>query len=249
MHDPEFSAELTQLDVPSQPCAYLPDRVATMEYRSGRRIAPEQFEHLLLRGWRRFGSIMFRPRCASCTACRSLRVCVDRFAPTKSQRQSLQKNNDVRVVVQPVSVTDQHVTLFNDYHEDMHRRRGWRLDSITADEYWWSFASGDHSFAHEMLYFRDEQLIGVGLVDLLPRSSSSVYFFHEPSWRVQSPGTFSLLTEIEMARSANRQHHYLGYWIEENQSMAYKSRFGPHELLREYIADHQTPDWREPVVE
>ena len=245
MQDLGLSAELPQFEMPPAPCMYLPDRQATMEYRSGRGISADDFEQLLSRGWRRFGSTIFRPKCATCFACRSLRVAVERFIPTKSQRRTLRRNDDVTVVVQPVNISEDHLRLFNAYHTDMQRRRGWRHEGISRQEYWWTFGEGGCSFAYEMLYYCREGLMGVGIVDLLPRSSSSVYFYHDPAWRAKGPGTYSLLREIELGRQAGRTHHYLGYWIAENQSMAYKSRFGPHELLRRHVADHQTPDWND----
>jgi len=239
--------ELPVLELPPEPCMYLPDRMAKMQYRFGRRMTAEKFERLLARGWRRFGSTVFRPDCPACSACRSLRVCVDDFAPSKSQRRTIRRNANVRVEMRPISVTPQHIALFNAYHADMHDRRGWPQETINEEEYWLTFADGACDFAREMQYYRGDALIGVGLVDLLPNSSSSVYFYHDPAWRPQSPGTFSMLTEIEMARRAGRRHHYLGYWIAENQSMAYKSRFRPHELLRSHVGDREPPDWHDHV--
>ena len=166
------------------------------------------------------------------------------FKPTKSQRRSLNRNKDVSVVIQPVSVADEHLALFNAYHADMHERRGWRRESITDDEYWLTFIDGEQNFAYEMLYYREGKLIGVGIVDLLSRSSSGVYFYHDPTWRPHSPGTFSLLMEIEAAKFAGREHHYRGYWVEDNQSMRYKSRFRPHELLDTHVDLDEVPSWR-----
>jgi arginine-tRNA-protein transferase len=95
-----------------------------------------------------------------------------------------------------------------------------------------------------MRYFREETLVGVGLIDLLPHSLSSIYFYHAPDWRPDGPGTFSMLCEIELARQRQLDFVYLGYWIRDCQSMAYKNRFVPHELLRSRPGERMEPDWQ-----
>ena len=127
----------------------------------------------------------------------------------------------------------------------MTARRGWPLAQTTPEDYANAFLIGEWAFAHEMLYFQQGRLLGVGLVDLLQESLSSVYFYHDPAWRPRGPRTFSLLTEIECARQTRRRHLYLGYAIRDCPSMAYKFRFGPHELLAEYVADASNPEWRD----
>ena len=128
----------------------------------------------------------------------------------------------------------------------MHHRRGWPLRSDTAEEYDESFLAGRHAFAREFLYLRGRRLIGVGLVDLAPSALSSVYFYHDPEWRAGSPGTFSALQEIRYAQETGRAYVYVGYWIAECQSMSYKNRFQPHEVLQRYVGDGEEPVWSEP---
>lgn len=101
--------------------------------------------------------------------------------------------------------------------------------------------------ARELRYFDGETLIGIGLIDLLPESLSSAYFYHDPEWRPLAPGTFSLMCEIELARQRGLKSLYLGYWIGACPSMSYKNRFDPHELLPERPEDHEAPTWS-PVV-
>jgi arginine-tRNA-protein transferase len=79
-------------------------------------------------------------------------------------------------------------------------------------------------------------------VDLLA-DSLSLYFFHEPATRSSGLGVFSLLQELRFARERGLRHHYLGYWVAECQSMAYKAQYGPHEILQRFPADHEAPVW------
>ncbi|WP_166823242.1 arginyltransferase [Thalassoroseus pseudoceratinae] len=244
---PQPILELFRTVEPPRQCSYLPDETASLEYRVVGQISATEYESWLSRGWRRHGWHFFRPACPNCVKCQSLRVDVAAFQPTKSQRRTLKRNSDVRVVVQPASVSEEHLRLYNDWHADMHVRSGWRAEEIDARQYSESFLMGDWEFSQEFLYFRNDRLIGVGLVDVLADSLSSVYFYHDPEWRPNGPGTFTILQEIEYARAHGKRWVYLGYYIAECQSMAYKNRFGPHEILAWYPEADESPQWNRPA--
>src|ERR1700723_656711 len=76
-------------------CAYLPDREARMEYEYVSALSPGEYLTRMLAGWRRFGKVMFRPRCHGCTECRAVRVAVTDFKPDRSQRRARRANEDV----------------------------------------------------------------------------------------------------------------------------------------------------------
>ena len=232
---------------PQRVCSYLPEQTASLEYRLYSTLSPGQVEHLLERGWRRFGMYLFRPACPDCCSCVPLRVNVNEFKPTKSQRKALKRNQHIRYTVHQPSVSEEHIQLYNSWHQDMTERSGWKLQQVNVHEYIEGFLTGDFESIHEIQYWDDKELIGVGLVDLLPHSLSSAYFYHAPKWRKLSPGTFSLQCEIEFAQSQNLKWLYLGYWIEGCQSMEYKNRFHPHEVLYALPDKESDPDWKTPV--
>ncbi len=235
--------EMYRFQMPPGSCSYIPQEQSSLEYRVLAYISDSAFQEMLKRGWRRHGRNFFRPACPRCRKCRSLRVDVNVFRPTKSQRKAMKKNADVRLEVASASVTKEHIKLYNDWHADMHLRSGWRDDRMDAPTYREVFLAGDWPFSKEFRYYREDQLIGVGLVDVLPDALSSVYFYHDPAWRPDSPGTFTVQKEIEYAQNTGRRYLYLGYWIAECRSMAYKARFGPHEILAAYPNDREEPEW------
>jgi leucyl-tRNA---protein transferase len=224
-------------------CSYLPAESASLDYRIVSNVTVGVYEELLRRGWRRFGHDFFRPACPRCSKCRSLRIDVKEFTPSQSQRRTLHKNSQIEVVVQAPSVTLDHLRLYNAYHWDMHLRRGWLRQTVTAVSYRETFVAGDKGFAREFLYFEHGRLVGVGLADLVSEALSSVYFFHDPAWRSNAPGVFSVLQQARFAREHGLRYQYLGYWIEDCQSMAYKVNYRPHEVLQSYPADHEEPIW------
>jgi len=244
-----FPPELYHLQEPPRTCSYLPEQVASLEYRSYRGLSPAQLEELLSRGWRRFGIDMFRPACADCVQCVPLRVVVADFQPDKSQRRSFKKNSEISVTLHPAGLSTERVSLYNQWHVEMTEQNGWPLQQFSAQEYARSFLQGAFPSLHELQYRMGSELVGVSLIDLLPRSLSSVYFYHVPRWRDLSPGTFSLLCEIELARQWNLDFVYLGYWIARCPSMAYKNRFRPHEILLSRPGDEESPRWLKPEKE
>lgn len=242
----ETEIELLRVTEEPRACAYLSGKTASLEYRIVASAMPGTCQRLVARGWRRFGNSFFRPACQGCLECRSIRVVTDRFQPSKSQRRCLKRNAAITAALHRPGVSREHLRLYNAYHDDMNRRRGWPFRPIDAREYIESLVLGAGSFGHEIRYFEGRRMIGVGLVDILPEGISSVYFYHDPEWRSQGPGTFSILREIRLARALRKPHLYLGYCIRENPSMSYKSRFRPHELLEAYVEDDVSPSWASP---
>ena len=236
--------ELCRVTESERPCSYLDGETAALEYRLFPTLRPVELEALISRGWRRFGAHVFRPACPACTKCIPIRIDVERFQPSKSQRRNRRRNGHVTVSLHKPTVSEQHIQLYNAWHADMTARRGWSLQQVTPKEYGEGFLLGEFPSAHEFRYFDGGKLIGIGFVDLLPDSLSSVYFFHDPHWRDLGPGTFSLLCEIDFARQTGRREVFLGYWIAACPSMAYKNRFRPCEVLTHRPRDEESPRWQ-----
>src|SRR5258706_13943846 len=112
-------------------CAYLPAETRQMSYRFIGAIDADEYEQMLARGWRHFGIEFFRPNCPQCAQCKSLRVKVADFTPSKTQRRVLKKNGDVRLEVRPASVTAEHLRLYNEYHAFMAVEKEWKTGAIT----------------------------------------------------------------------------------------------------------------------
>ncbi|CAD8102201.1 unnamed protein product [Paramecium primaurelia] len=87
-----------------------------------------------------------------------------------------------------------------------------------------------------MKYYLDNQLIAVGVVDLLPQSLSSVYFFYDPAYKKYSLGVYGVLQEIEYIKQHQKEnpqlkYYYMGFYIMDSKKMAYKADYTPCELL------------------
>jgi arginine-tRNA-protein transferase len=173
----------------------------------------------------------------------SLRVPVATFAPTKSQRRAWRKCAHLRVQVGRPQVDAERLAIFAAWHAMREETRGWKPSPMDAEEYGATFCPPNLS-AREMAYYDDTRLVAVGLVDVTPAAVSSVYFFYHPDIARCSPGVASVLFEIEWARSQGRPHLYLGYRVSRCPSTAYKSQYGPHELLIGRPGLDELPVWQ-----
>lgn len=226
-----------------RPCSYLESRTASLEYRIIPEIDAGTYADLLARGYRRFGIQYFRPACSSCHLCRSLRVRVPDFRLTRRYRRVLKANETVSVEIDRPSVTDEHLALYQRYHAFMEEHRGWPTQVASRESYAQTFVIGGGTFARELRYHRDGELIGVALMDDVGSATSLVYFYYAPEWRDASPGVFSILEQITYSAKRGYPYVYLGYWIPENRSMSYKQQYRPHEILTRYPSDTEAPVW------
>jgi arginine-tRNA-protein transferase len=211
-------------------CAYLPDQSAQLENRLMLDVSPEELQHLLERGWRRFGAVYFRPACAACTRCLPTRVPTARYVPTRSQARALKRAAHLRVEVGPPKVDEARLRLHDLWHQERVLRRGWTPSSITEREYFETFAF-PHPCVREVALWDEDRLVGLGIADVTPEAWSAVYFFYDPSDRRLSLGTANVALQIELARERGIPYVYLGYRVDGCASLRYKGAFQPQERL------------------
>jgi leucyl-tRNA---protein transferase len=235
-----------------RPCSYLPGESASLEVRVMLDVTPAEMEALLERGWRRFGPIYFRPACAACTECVSLRVLAESFAPSKSQRRAARACARLTRVVGVPQVDDARLALYAKWHAGRENARGWEPNPQTAERYALEFAF-PHPCAREAAFYDAgaqggrQRLVGVGLFDETPNALSAAFLFYDPEYASLSLGTANVLSLVEDARRAGREHVYLGYRVAGCDSLRYKARFRPHELLRP--SPGREPAWGRPEAE
>jgi arginyl-tRNA--protein-N-Asp/Glu arginylyltransferase len=214
-------------------CSYLPEESASLDVKVMLEVTPSELDDLLERGWRRFGPIYFRPACAACSECVSLRVRADRFEPTKSQRRAERACAALRRVVGPPVVDDARLALYAKWHAGREDRRGWEESPQDRKRYALELAF-PHPCVREAAFYddaRDGALVAVGLFDVTPKALSAIFFYYDPAYARLSPGTANVVSLVREAAAGGRSHVYLGYRVAGCASLRYKASFGPHELL------------------
>lgn len=225
-----------------EPCPYLPGRRSTTETLLMTGVSPDELERLLERGWRRFGPVYFRPVCAGCSECVSVRVPVKSFEPSTNMRRVARRAEHVKLVVGVPQVDEARLALYRRWHAGREEERGWKPDRIGVESYAMQFCF-PHPAARELTYWIGDELVGVGIADETPRALSAVYCYHDPSRARLSLGTLNVLRSIEYARERGIEHVYLGYCVSECESLRYKARFTPQERLVGHAGDASRPRW------
>ena len=187
-------------------------------------VTPGQLDVLLSDGWRHFGTHFFRYNLAvyngEIRRVLPLRIRLADFTLSKSQRRVLRKNEDLRVEIRPIAITDESNALFHRHKE--------RFDQgIPASIY--DFLSAQPATipgdGREIAVYRGKALVAVSYFDVARNSISGIYAVFDPDESTRRLGIFTMLKEIEFAIETGRDFYYQGYAYEGESFYDYKKRF------------------------
>lgn len=212
------------------PCSYLSGRQWRLPLRLPMRaLSRRELDQRLAVGDRRQGRLLYRPSCDACQACEAIRIEVDRFRPSRTQRRVWRRGLGlISLEIGPPTVDDQRLELYHRHKRERNLSLG--EDPLSAELYR-LVLSDSCCETIELRYRVDEQLMGIALVDRAARSMSAVYTYFNPDYARLSPGVFSILAQIELGRRWGLRFVYLGLYIAECRAMAYKSSYLPHQRL------------------
>ena len=185
-------------------------------------------------GFRRSGEHIYRPWCEGCSECKSVRVPLNHFKVSKSQKRVLKRNQDLEVSFEMPSSSDEVYHLYADYINQRHSDGDMYPPSLEQFE---SFlCQGPAASNARFICFRLEQkLLAVAVVDMLPKGLSAIYTFFDPAYDVRSLGRLAVLWQIRWAQSQAMDFVYLGYWIKACQKMAYKAEYRPLQVFEDLV--------------
>lgn len=226
----DFLKELSA--VTRRACLYFQEIIAPVEeaFLWNVSLTLEQTDEYLAQGWRHVSWYFYRNSCSNCQRCLPVRVPVDKFKPSKSQRRVLKKNIEAEFkMFEPVEFALKHIkqslSLYNKFLDIRYNK----LPRDLGEYYNEYFVSPTRTLVSAL--FINGELAGNGFLDIGRTSLSTIYFSFDPQFSSFSPGTFSIIKEIEWARKNGLRYYYLGYYIREISAMRYKGLFRPFELL------------------
>ena len=218
------------------PCPYLAGRTERKVFTelSG-HTAGELNDALGRIGFRRSQSVAYRPSCADCSACVSVRVCAAEFRPSQSQKRTLRRNRDLVATACKPWATEEQYALLRAYLASRHPDGG----MADMDEQDFADMVEQTPVDSYMIEYREPaanghrgRLAGCCLTDRQGDGLSMIYSFFDAHHPLREGlGTYIIADHVLRAVQAGLPYVYLGYWIEGSARMAYKTRFRPIERL------------------
>jgi leucyl-tRNA---protein transferase len=220
---------------PGGPCPYLPGQTERKVFaRLSGSLAQPLNEALTHSGFRRSQMIAYRPACETCSACVSVRIVVDEFDLSRTQRRIARRNTDLVRSDVPAEATREQFALLRTYLDSRHSGGGMSdmglFDYVAMVE--------ETPVETHLAEFRSPTtdggrgaLVACALTDVLRDGLSMVYSFYHPGEVARSLGTHMILDHVRAAKARNLPYVYLGYWVRGSDKMDYKARFQPLEAL------------------
>lgn len=187
-------------------------------------ITPEQLDWLLAQGWRHFGTYFFRYSASSHWGGRRhvmpLRIDLDTFSFSRSQKRILAKNRDLQVVIRPSFIDEAKEDLFYSHRERF-------KDNIPDSIY--TFLSEEPATVpcinREICVYEADRLLAASFLDVGRLSTSAVYAFFDPEESPRSLGIFTMLEAIRYSCDLGCRYYYPGYAYREPSIYDYKKNF------------------------
>jgi len=214
---------------PEHECSYLPNREATTLFIDPQaELSTQAYSLFAELGFRRGGDHIYRPHCALCNECKAIRIKVNTFSASRSQRRILKRNHAIDINWIDAGYKESHFRLYQKYM--LHRHNDSPMVSDNPEQYQRMMST---SWCATKLaeFYLNQTLIAVAITDCLENGLSAVYTFFDPDYSDYSLGTHSILQQITTAKQAGLDHVYLGYWIKDCEKMAYKNRFSSLEIF------------------
>lgn len=226
----DFPLQRLQFYVTTEyPCGYLPTQNArSLAAIPEHLIDSPAYSMLVQLGFRRSGCYVYRPHCDVCQACVPVRLCVDDFVPSRSQRRAEKLHVSLQATVLPLAFSEEHYALYAAYQKGRHAGGG--MDADNAEQYRNFLMQSRVDTA--LVEFRENGVLRmVSVVDRLADGLSAVYAFYDHSVEHASYGTYNVLWLADWCKRLGLPYLYLGYWIAESRKMAYKFNFKPMQGL------------------
>ena len=218
------------------PCPYLPGKQERKIFTelTGQH-AGELNDALGRIGFRRSQSVAYRPSCAGCTACVSVRVVADEFRPNASQRKLIRRHADLEITACKPWATEEQFALLQRYLAKRHPGGG----MAAMDENDYADMVEQSPVSSYVIEYREPsvngepgKLVGACITDQQADGLSMIYSFFDADEDTRPGlGNFIIMEHIMRSRAARLPYVYLGYWVKGSERMAYKTRYRPIEVL------------------
>ncbi|NLS11311.1 arginyltransferase [Vibrio sp. SM6] len=225
MSDDIFSIRIGLTD--NFPCSYLNDAQERVAVALDTHFYNDSgYETLMANGFRRSGDTIYKPQCDNCSACEALRIPINAFQISRSQKRLLKQAHDIHWVAKP-QMDENWFDLYRRYINARHKDGA--MYPANKKEFA-QFSQNSWLTTQFIHLYQDDELIAVAVTDEMAESLSAFYTFFKPDHPL-SLGTLAVLFQLEFAKTHNKQWLYLGYQVDNCPAMNYKVRFQRHQRL------------------
>lgn len=211
------------------PCPYIEGEISCMPLRRQYQpLSPKDFDASLANGDRRVGQMLYHTACPFCTACEPIRIPVNDFRRSKSQRRIWNRAIAITVEEGTPLCTYEKLKMYNRHKRERSLAKN---ETVMREDGYNGWFVRSCTKTKEFRYFYEDVLIGISVLDFGEQDISSVYFFFDPDYNHLSLGTYSVLYEIEWMKKHGMRYYYLGLYVESCTHLSYKSRYYPHQRL------------------
>lgn len=203
---------------------------------------PKGFHNVLSQaGFRRSHNVAYAPACEGCNACVPMRIVCHDFKPSRNHKRVMRDNSNlIRTVCKTIGTAEQY-RLFADYQARRHT--GGEMSQMTHSDYQALVEDTPvDTYLAEYREPEDGRLVAACLTDRVNDGLSAVYSFFDVLSPRTSLGTYMILSGVQEAIAEGLDYLYLGFWVENCDKMAYKSRFRPSQVYRHSTWSDFVPD-------
>jgi leucyl-tRNA---protein transferase len=201
---------------------------------------PAMFDDYLAEGWRLLGHSVVRHNFTMNRGkiCRTipLRIRLDAFRFSKSQRRLMRRNGDLELRYGPIGLTPEKETLFGLHADRFEEKRPQTLAAFLSHRPHEEPVSGVQFDLYDP---RTGALAAFSFLHLGQKSVCSTYCSFHPAYHKNSLGAYTMLLEIEKALQLGKKFFYHGYCYDVPSTFDYKLNFQGLEAM-----DWKTGAWR-----
>lgn len=183
-------------------------------------------DELWANGWRHFGSRFFRYSIMwqddQWKRVLNLRVPLQAWKPSKSQRRTLRRNEDLTVEIAPANPGREEEELFQKHKSRFRDNIPESLSDFLGVE-----PNGVPVPCLQFSVRREGELVAASFLDIGHQSCSSIYGVFDLDLSARRLGIYTMLLEMQYAQKVGFEYYYLGYACIESSPYDYKKEVKP----------------------
>ncbi len=188
-------------------------------------VSPILIDRALAAGWRHFGSYFFRYSRNGANHVLPLRVRLEDFEFSSSQKRVRKRNANLECVIRDAVIDSEKHELF--------KLHSVRFSENVPDSIF-TFLDPEPArvcVTKEICLYKDGRLIGAHFLDLGETATSSVYSIYDPNESKHSLGIDLILRSIDLSLELDKRLYYPGYAYLEPSAYDYKKNLSALEVF------------------